>query len=205
MFIRSFPLGPQKTNCYVLCQGDLALLVDPGAKPGPALGMIRRRELTLTHILLTHLHWDHVHGVAQAARETGAEILAGAQDAFLTREDVGRGTGEYLVEPFDFTPLEPGMITLLNQPCMVLHTPGHSPGSHSFFFPAADAVFVGDLLFRRALGRTVFPGSDEQALFRSVREKIFNLPDEVEIYPGHGPATTVGEEKQANPFLGKGL
>ena len=102
---------------------------------------------------------------------------------------------------FSFTPLQEGELTLLGVTCRVLATPGHSPGSLSFYFQDLGAVFVGDLLFYRSVGRTDFPGSSEQELIRSVRSKIFTLPKETVVYPGHGPETTVGQEKLNNPFF----
>jgi glyoxylase-like metal-dependent hydrolase (beta-lactamase superfamily II) len=102
---------------------------------------------------------------------------------------------------FTIAALEEGEMTLLGTTCRVLATPGHSPGSLSFYFESLGAVFVGDLLFYRSVGRTDFPGSSERELMRSVRTKIFTLPEDTVVYPGHGPETTVGQERLNNPFF----
>lgn len=203
MDIVSFPLGPLETNCYLAVFGQHALAVDIGGNPGPVLAQIQSRGLTLDTICLTHLHCDHLYGVAALVRETGATVLAGAEDAMLMDMELGRGglMGLPLVEAFDWQPVAPGETILAGQSCRVLATPGHSPGSRSYYFPEADAVFVGDLLFSRSIGRTDFAGGDYDVLIKSVVSQIFSLPDKTLVYPGHGPATTVGEEKRHNPFF----
>ena len=203
MVIVSFPLGPAQTNCYALSTGRLGAIVDPGPNPAPVLGYLEETGIRVGHILLTHLHWDHIHGVAEIQDATGAVVLANPRDAFLTREAVGRGTGRGVppVPDFDFQSLEPGKTSFFGEPCIVLDTPGHSPGGLSFFFPLAGAVFPGDLIFHRSVGRTNLPGGDTKQLFRSIRERIFILPGDTEIHPGHGPMTTVAEEMLNNPFI----
>jgi glyoxylase-like metal-dependent hydrolase (beta-lactamase superfamily II) len=203
MDIVSFPLGPLETNCYLLMAGQTALAVDVGGHPGPVLDQLKARNLTLAAICLTHLHCDHLYGVAALALETGATVLAGAEDAGLMDLDLGRGglMGLPLVDPFAWEAVAPGETSLAGQVCRVLATPGHSPGSRSFYFPEAGAVFVGDLLFYRSIGRTDFAGGDYDVLLRSVVTEIFSLPDATLVYPGHGPATTVGDEKRHNPFF----
>jgi len=203
MDIVSFPLGPLETNCYLASAGGLAVAVDVGGAPTPVLAHLHAHGLTLEAICLTHLHCDHLYGVAALAKATGAKVLAGAEDAMLMDMDLGAGglMGLPMVEPFDWEPLAPGETTLLGLTCRVLATPGHSPGSLSYYFPEAGAVFVGDLLFYRSIGRTDFAGGDYEVLLRAVREKIFTLPDKTLVYSGHGPATTVGDEKRHNPFF----
>jgi len=203
MDIVSFPLGPLETNCYLAAAGGLAAAVDVGGNPAPVLAHIKAHGLTLTTVCLTHLHCDHLYGVAALVRETGCNVLAGAEDAMLMETELGRGglMGLPLVDSFAWEPVAPGETTLLGQPCRVLATPGHSPGSRSFYFPEAGAVFVGDLLFYRSIGRTDFAGGDFDTLIQAVATQIFTLPDATLVYPGHGPATTVGDEKRHNPFF----
>ncbi|KHK03814.1 MBL fold metallo-hydrolase [Desulfovibrio sp. TomC] len=203
MDIVSFPLGPLETNCYLAVFGQNALAVDVGGNPGPVLAQMQSRGLTLDAICLTHLHCDHLYGVAALVRETGARVLAGAEDAMLMDTELGRGglMGLPLVDPFDWQPVAPGEMILAGQPCRVLATPGHSPGSRSYYFPEAAAVFVGDLLFYRSIGRTDFAGGDYDVLIEAVVSQIFSLPEKTLVYPGHGPATTVGDEKRHNPFF----
>ena len=203
MDILAFPLGPLETNCYLGMAGTAALAVDPGGNPGVVLDQIEKRGLTLEAICLTHLHCDHLYGVAALAKATGAKVLAGAEDAMLMETELGRGglMGLPMVDGFDWAPVPPGEATIAGQPCRVLATPGHSPGSLSLYFPGAGAVFVGDLLFYRSVGRTDFMGGDYGQLMASVRDAIFTLPDATVVYPGHVLATTVGDEKRHNPFF----
>jgi glyoxylase-like metal-dependent hydrolase (beta-lactamase superfamily II) len=203
MDIKMFPLGPLETNCYVASSGASAIAVDVGGDPASVAAYLIEKGLRLEAILVTHLHCDHLYGVAELARAAGATVFAGAADAPLLDMEIGGGglMGLPLVPPFSWEPLGPGELTLVGQTCRVLATPGHSAGSLSFYFPASGAVFVGDLLFYRSIGRTDFPGGDYEALMRSVREAIFSLPPETVVYSGHGPATTVGDEMRHNPFF----
>ncbi len=207
MRIETFPLGPLATNGYLLSEGGKAVFVDPGGDPARVLAAIERQGLELTHILVTHLHCDHIYGCASLARSTGAPILANPEDAFLMDTEVGGGglMGLPMVERFDYGALREGPAEFLGLPCEVLATPGHTPGSLSFHFPEQGQVLVGDLLFKRSIGRTDFPGGDTAALMDSVRSKIFTLPPETVVLSGHGPATTAGDEHNHNPFFQDGF
>ncbi len=203
MDIASFPLGPLETNCLVASEGQTAVAVDVGGDPAPVLRLLQDKGLRLEAILLTHLHCDHLYGVAALAKATGARALAGSEDATLMDTELGRGgfMGLPAVPPFEWEAAVPGELPLLGQTCRVLATPGHSPGSRTYHFPAAGVAFVGDLLFYRSVGRTDFPGGDYDVLIQSVKSEIFSLPETTVVYPGHGPATTVGDEKRHNPFF----
>ncbi|PIE68390.1 MAG: MBL fold metallo-hydrolase [Deltaproteobacteria bacterium] len=161
------------------------------------------KGLKLTHILNTHLHFDHIQGNACLARLTGAPILAGSEDDYLMQTELGRGgmMGFPYTEPFTYQPLKGGEYRFLELDCTVFATPGHSPGSRSFYFPELQWVFVGDLIFYRSVGRTDFPGGDANVLRRSARDCILSLPEETVIYPGHGPETDVVSESLHNSFL----
>ncbi len=203
MEVRTFPIGPLQTNCFLLMEGSEALVVDPGGDPAPILSLLKERQLSLTHIVATHFHCDHIYGSAVLHKATGAPILASPDDAPLLDTELGAGgfMGLPLVEPFEYDSLNPGEATFLGQPCTVMATPGHSPGSLSLYFPKASAVFVGDLIFCGSIGRTDFPGGSEKTLLDSVINNIFVLPEDTVIYSGHGPETTVGQEKRHNPFF----
>lgn len=204
MDIATFPLGPLQTNCYVLASGDQAVAVDPGGEPGPVLAHLKARGLTLTHILNTHLHFDHTAGNKALSEATGAPVLAHESDSSLLETWLGKGgdMGLPLIPPYEWQPLEPGESVFAGADCRVLHTPGHSMGSLTFHFPDAGAAFVGDLIFYRSIGRTDFPGGDLETLKRSVQEHIFTMPPETRLLSGHGPETTVGDERNHNPFFG---
>jgi glyoxylase-like metal-dependent hydrolase (beta-lactamase superfamily II) len=203
MRITSYPLGPLETNCHVLDHQGRALAVDPGGDPAEVLEFLAAERLSLEHILITHMHFDHIYGCAALAKATGAPVLAPQGDAFLLDTELGRG-GVYgfpVVEPFTFATLAEGPAQFIGLDCQCLTTPGHTPGHFSFYFPQAKAAFVGDLIFYRSVGRTDFPGGSSDDLKRSVLEKIFTLPGETMLYSGHGLESTVDSERTHNPFF----
>ncbi|HCF05805.1 MAG TPA: MBL fold metallo-hydrolase [Desulfomicrobiaceae bacterium] len=201
MRIETLALGPLETNCYVVGDDTRAVVIDPGGEPEVVLAALQGR--TLEAILATHFHFDHIQGIAGVAEATGAPVWADPREASLLDTELGAGGmwGFPRTPAFSWTPVESGEHQLLGIPCQILSTPGHSPGGLSFYFPSLGAVFVGDLLFYRSVGRTDFPGSSAAVLERSVRERIFTLPEATRVYPGHGPATTVGDEMRHNPFF----
>ncbi|MCT4626185.1 MBL fold metallo-hydrolase [Halodesulfovibrio sp.] len=203
MQVKTFPLGPLETNCYVLFHEGKAVAVDPGGEPDTVIDFLREEGLTLTHILVTHFHFDHLYGVKALHDATNAIVIGGSDDAVLLDSEVGKGGmwGFPKVPMFDFTPITEGDQTFMDLECKVLATPGHSPGSLSFYFPAAQVVFVGDVLFYRAIGRTDLPGGDFDVLKKSVTEKIFALPPETVVYSGHGPQSSVQDEQINNPYF----
>lgn len=203
MRIEHIPLGPCGVNCYLLSSAGQAAVVDPADGAEGLADRLAEAGLTLTRILCTHLHRDHIGGAAALAQATGAPIQASPLDAPLLDQAVGRG-GDGDLPPlaaFHFWSLTPGRTTVIGETCLILATPGHSPGSLSFFFPRVGVLFTGDLLFRGNVGRGDFPGGDEATLFASVRQRVFILPEDTIIYPGHGKFTTVGLEKEFNPFF----
>ncbi|MDR0827796.1 MAG: MBL fold metallo-hydrolase [Desulfovibrio sp.] len=203
MQIVDFPLGPLETNCYVIHTESEAVAVDPGGPPDSVLKYLDRKKLSLTHILLTHLHFDHTYGVAHLAANTGAAIFGPEADRFMLNTELGGGGwGMPSVERFEYKTLDEGDISLLGTVCTVLTTPGHTPGGLSFYFPDLGAVFSGDTLFYRSIGRSDFPGGNHNTLCSSIRGKLFQLPDNTAVYSGHGPATVVIDEKRKNPFVG---
>jgi len=203
MRVETYALGPLETNSYLAVEGPSAVAVDVGGDPAPMLRHLERHGLALTHILLTHLHFDHAYGVKALADATGARVLAGTADRALLESELGQGgfMGLPRLTPYSFEPLEAGELEILGQPCQVLATPGHSPGSLSYHFPQAGLAFTGDVLFYRSIGRTDFPGGSLDTLLDSVKTRLFTLPDETVLYPGHGPETTVAQEKLHNPYF----
>jgi glyoxylase-like metal-dependent hydrolase (beta-lactamase superfamily II) len=204
MRTHTFPLGPLETNCYLLVEGNEAVAIDPGGNPTMVVQYLTTHKLKLTAILITHLHFDHVLGVAALARETGATVYANSRNDFMLRSELGSGGGFGLpkTEPFENENLDEGELTLMGLTCKVLATPGHSPGSLSYYFPVAGSVFGGDVLFHRSVGRSDLPGGDGNTLRETIRKKLFTLPPETVVYPGHGPSTTISAEMRGNPFIG---
>lgn len=204
MPVTSFALGPLETNCYLVYNGSTAVAVDVGGDPAPILKFLADNGLTLSHILITHCHFDHLYGVSALQTATKAATFAPAADDCLKSSTVGKGgqwglplVPEYISEA---TPL--GNQTFGDFEVTVIETPGHTPGSVSLFFPSENTVFTGDALFYRSVGRSDFPGGDHEALIRGIRERLFSLPDDVVVCPGHGPGTTIGAERAGNPQCG---
>lgn len=203
MQIKTFPLGPLETNCHVLSHDGKAVVVDPGGDPAEVLSYLEKEGLALTHILNTHLHFDHTYGNRTLAEAAEVPIMGGSGDKPLLSNELGQGgmMGLPNVETYELTEIGEGEYKFAEIDCTVLATPGHSMGSLSFYFPDAGACFVGDLIFYRSIGRTDFPGGSFDTLMNSVTQKIFTLPAETRLFSGHGPETTVGDEMHHNPFF----
>ncbi len=204
MGIEVFGIGPLETNCYVVYQGEHAIVVDPGGDPRPVLKFLQAQNLQLAAICLTHLHFDHLYGVADLHASTKAPIYTPKEDAFLLDTESGQGGmwGFPTVKEFTSAPLTAGEHTMGGMRFIALHTPGHTPGSVSLYFPELKLVCTGDVLFYRAVGRSDLPGGDHQTLIESIKKDLFTLPPETIVYPGHGPETSIGDEIANNPFCG---
>ncbi len=204
MPVADFPLGPLQTNSYIMHKGTQAVAVDVGGDPSPMLEYLTAHNLHLTDICITHRHFDHVYGAAALAEATNAPIYVAADDDCLAGTESAQGGiwGFPAVPPFVSQPMPMGRTTFGGMPCEVLSTPGHTPGGISLYFPDEHLVFTGDALFYRSLGRTDFPGGDQATLLRAVTTVLFALPEDTVAYPGHGPSTTIGDEKRNNPFCG---
>ncbi len=198
-------VGPLAENAYIVGHPESggAVVIDPGDDGEGILGHLNAQRLTLEKILLTHGHFDHVGGVRFLKERTGATVHIHPGEVDLMRNAGRQGAmfGLSVPEPPppDVLVNEGDTVMLADQPFRVLHTPGHSPGHVTYV--VGGMAFVGDLIFAGSIGRTDLPGGSLEALFRAVREKIFTLPDETILLPGHGPATTVEEEKRSNPFF----
>ena len=198
-------VGPLQENCSIVehIASRTAAVVDPGDEGEAILAFLSERGLTLSEILVTHGHFDHVGAVGWLKDRSGAKVHAHAADVELMRMASKQGALYGIrvepVPPPDVLVGDGDTIPFGDDAFRVLHTPGHSPGSVTYVF--GGWAFVGDLVFAGSIGRTDLPGGSMPVLMRSVREKIFTLDDGVELISGHGPATTVGREKRSNPFF----
>jgi hydroxyacylglutathione hydrolase len=211
MILETFPVGPLRCNCTIL--GDEltheAVVVDPGDNLPEILSRLQKHGLTLRQIVVTHAHIDHVGGAALLKKVTGAPVFLNKHDLELLGAMemqagwLGVPTPE--VAPPDASADDRTKIGLAALPAEVIHTPGHTPGSICLLFPGQDLLLAGDTLFAGSIGRTDLPGGDGRQILRSLRERLLVLPDTTRVLPGHGPETTIGEERQSNPFLQPGI
>jgi glyoxylase-like metal-dependent hydrolase (beta-lactamase superfamily II) len=204
------PVTPYQQNCsLVWCEKTRqAALIDPGGDIDRLLQVVARKAVTLTKILLTHGHIDHSGAAGVLGQRLGIPIIGPQrEDAFLLENlpQQSQRFGFPHAEPFlPTTWLDEGdHVEVGDLRFKVLHCPGHTPGHIVFFQPEASTVFVGDVLFKRAIGRTDFPRGDYDTLINAIRGKLWPLGDEVTVVPGHGPLTSIGEERRANPYVGR--
>lgn len=205
MILKTITAGPLGVNCYLIgCEKTkTGAVIDPGDDAPIILNTIKQNNLDIKYILLTHGHVDHLAHLTRLKAELNAQFLMHQEDAFLLKGLFAQALMFGLPNPGSPKPdrfISDGEeIMLGNLKIKALHTPGHSPGSVTYF--VEDRLFVGDLIFSGSIGRTDLPKGDYQTLIHSVQTKIFTLPDETIIYPGHGQETTVAQEKATNPFF----
>jgi glyoxylase-like metal-dependent hydrolase (beta-lactamase superfamily II) len=200
-------VGPLQCNCSILgdeVSGE-AIVVDPGDEVQRILAVLTRHKLTVKQILVTHAHIDHIAGAARLKALTGAPVLYNASDLPLVKMMdvqagwIGAATPE--VHPPDDTLEDGKAIAITGLTGSILHTPGHTQGSVCLYLPAQELLLAGDTLFASSVGRTDLPGGDGPTLIRSIHSKLLPLPDSTVVIPGHGPRTTIGDERESNPFL----
>ena len=207
MEILTFTGGPfvQNTFLVVCADGRTALLIDPGAATPEALAEVRARKLEVAAILLTHAHLDHIEGVAQAKRETGAPIHLHPLDRPLYDSAAAQAIAfgvPWEEQPPPDADLVPGTnLSFGGSEFEVVFTPGHAPGHVMFVSTSEPVAIAGDVVFAGSIGRTDLPFGDYRVLMESIRTQVLTLPDDTRLYPGHGPETTVGHERLTNPFL----
>jgi len=206
MIQQALMVGLLQVNCYILGDDKTreGVVIDPGGDEDEILDTLRFHGLTLKYIIDTHGHFDHVDANQPIKDATGAEIVIHKLDAamlnraneaiFFTGKPMRSSQADVIVEEGD-------VITFGSHRLKVLHTPGHTPGGMSLVLEDNPLVFAGDTLFAGSIGRTDYPGGDFDALINGVRQKLFPLGDHYVVYPGHGPVTTIGHERQYNPFF----
>jgi glyoxylase-like metal-dependent hydrolase (beta-lactamase superfamily II) len=201
--ILPIPNGQFAENCYLLVTRKQAALIDPGEEWERFLGEIVKRGSRLVAIWLTHAHLDHILGVGEVQKATGAPIWLHPADRplydDLPTQSMWLGFRSPPAPPPQHELAHGQVLSLGDYRFSVRHTPGHSPGSVSFV--GSDVVFTGDALFSGSIGRSDLPGGDHATLIESIRRELLSLPDPTRVLSGHGPATTIGAERRSNPFL----
>lgn len=206
MILQTIPVGITQTNCYIVgCEETQeGVVIDPGGHPQRILKAIEQSGLDIRYVLNTHCHFDHMGANADVVAATGAPLALHPAELPLLRARGGASFFGVQVKesPLPDVQLDDGQVLEVGElRLQVLHTPGHSPGGVTFYLEEEKAAFDGDVLFAMGVGRTDLHGGDWDTLMRSIQEVLFTLPDETVLYPGHGPKTTVGREKQSNPWL----
>ena len=203
------PVGPLQCNCSII--GDEAsreaMVIDPGDDIEDVLTVIRKHSLKVKQIVITHAHIDHVGGAAKLRAVTGAPILLNQDDYDLLKMLDVQAAWTGMAAPgkvdIDQSVAQADTLKAGSLTANVIHTPGHTEGSICLYFPVQQKLIAGDTLFAGSIGRTDLPGGSFDKIIRSLHEKVLALPDDTVVVPGHGPLTTIGEERESNPFLNK--
>jgi len=206
VIVKIVPVGMTQANCYIVgCkETKLGVIIDPGAEGERILEGVEDSGLKITHVLLTHAHFDHMGAADEVVKATGARLALHPDDLPLLNAGGGAtffGLPSAPVPDADIRLAADQEIDVGELTLRVLHTPGHTPGHVAFYEPNEGAVFDGDVLFAQGIGRTDLPGGSYEVLMSSIQENLMTLPDETLVYSGHGPATTIGRERTANPWL----
>ena len=201
------PVGPLQCNCSIFGdeQTREAIVIDPGDNIPEIRAILQRHGLTVKAIVITHAHIDHIGGAAKLKAATGAPVAMNADDQELY-EHLDVQASWLGIESPERTAIDRNLRdgdTLILGPAefRVLHTPGHTQGSISLWIPAENKVLAGDTLFRDSIGRTDLPGGNPRQILRSIEDQLLRLPEETIVVPGHGANTTIGRERERNPFL----
>ena len=201
------PLGPLQTNCYVLSDGQNCIIFDPGEEPQKIIQYIQTQKLKPLAVLLTHAHFDHIGAVDAIREQYQIPAYVHQKEAKWLMDPELNGSQKWFPDnPLRQKPAEnllSGEHDIQIGPfhLQLLETPGHSPGSISYLLKEHGMVFSGDVLFQNSVGRTDLPGGNQIVLFQSIIDKLLILPDDTIVFPGHGPVTTIVDEKESNPFL----
>jgi len=209
MIHRVFPVGPLQCNCSIIGdeQTREAMVIDPGDQIEDILRVLKAENLTLKQIVVTHAHIDHVGGAMKLKAATGAPILMNQKDEVLLKMLDVQASWIGMKPPgavqVDEAVGEGRILQVGNLSSTVIHTPGHTEGSICLYFPEQKTLIAGDTLFAGSIGRTDLPGGSFEKIIRSLHNQLLQLPDDTQVVPGHGPMTTIGQERESNPFLQK--
>lgn len=207
MKLETFVLGPMQVNTYLYYdeQTKKGIVFDPGMGPEPLIKRIQELDLTIESILLTHAHFDHIGGLEEVRKLTKAPVFIHEQEAHWLQEPSLNGSGfwigfpQIICKPAEKLLRGNETLHILDHEVQVIHTPGHSPGGVTYHF--GSFIISGDVLFKQSIGRTDLPGGSYDTLMETIQRHFMDLPEETIVYPGHGPATTIGQEQMSNPFI----
>jgi hydroxyacylglutathione hydrolase len=207
MILETIPVGALQCNCSIL--GDEtsreAIVVDPGDDIPRIMALLAKHSLTVKQILITHAHIDHIAGAHRLKRLTGAPVLYNQNDLPLVKmmdvQATWLGVPTPTVEDPDNTLEDGQLIAITGLTGSILHTPGHTEGSICLYLPTQTLLLAGDTLFAGSIGRTDLPGGDTRKILASIHDRLLILPEETTVIPGHGATTTIGSERDSNPFL----
>lgn len=205
-------VGALQCNCSILGDEETreAIVIDPGDEVDRILAILKKHNLKVKYILNTHAHFDHVGNCCELKEATGAEIWLHKADLSIYESAPRQAAlfAMYGVKPIRMTAVDQFMrdadgVRVGKIAAHVIHTPGHTPGSLSLRVPgsAREVLFAGDTLFNGSIGRTDLPGGDFRQILKSIKDRLFTFDDDTEVWPGHGPKTTIGWERRTNPFL----
>lgn len=207
MILKTIVVGIYETNCYIVASETTkkGIIIDPGAEPEKIISEIKKMGLLIEWIIITHTHFDHIGAVKSLKDATGAKIAMHQNEGEGFNNALAKALGIVMSGSVNST-FEPDrllndgdIVTISDLQFTVLHTPGHSPGGISL--AGHGVVFSGDTLFNCGVGRTDFPGCSQSQLMSSIRNKLLSLPDDTVVFPGHGPRTTIGNERRMNIFI----
>ncbi|MBM7604680.1 glyoxylase-like metal-dependent hydrolase (beta-lactamase superfamily II) [Metabacillus crassostreae] len=204
---RQLPLGPLQTNCYIYSNSNKeCLIIDPGGDANKLIGILQQQHLKPLAILLTHAHFDHIGAVDEVRNKWGIPVYVHSKEKNWLTDPSLNGSQFFMAgsikvsEPDELIRSE-GYLTIGDFSLQVFETPGHSPGSVSFYAAEEGIVFSGDALFAGSIGRTDLPGGNHDQLIKSIHDKLLTLPEETIVLSGHGHETSIEQEMESNPFL----
>ncbi|GAF63779.1 metallo beta-lactamase [Bacillus sp. TS-2] len=201
------PLGPLQTNAYVLSnEKSEAIIFDPGSESDKLIRRLKEENLKPIAILLTHAHFDHIGAVDDIRKEYSIPVYVSKHEEDWLAKPSKNGSGRFLGDPVvidaaDHVITEEGSFKVGSFAFHIFHTPGHSPGSLSYYYKKENVLFSGDVLFSQSIGRTDLPGGNHELLLKSIHTKLLDLPEQTYVACGHGQMTTIGMEMDSNPFL----
>lgn len=204
MIIECVPNGLVQSNVYIVSQGGEGVIIDCGCPPKKILDVVNNRDIKINNVILTHGHFDHIYYIDSLREMSDVKVHIHEKDAECLSDPNMNGLAHFPVQgSFTFNPADNLLkdgdeIHCSGLSFKVIHTPGHTKGGICVL--VQDALFSGDTLFKSSVGRTDFPGGSMSEITKSIKEKLFTLPDDTTVYPGHGITTTIGYEKKHNPF-----